>query len=86
MAHHFTEHALEALARRGIDAADVLRTLERPDAVEDQGSRLVLQRTLALPPDDRHYLVRVVVERCGEDTVVITAYRTTKFAKYGATP
>ena len=64
--HRFTEHAMEALARRGIDAVDVTRVLDAPDG--------------------RAYLLRVVVERWGEDTLVITAYRTTKFAKYGAAP
>ena len=86
MGHHFTEHALKAIAYRGLDAADVMRVLDLPDAIEDQGARQVLQRTLPLPPDGRSYLLSVVVERWGEDTVVITAYRTTKFAKYGATP
>jgi hypothetical protein len=81
----FTDHALEACERRGIAVVDVLRVLSTPDDIQAQDGRQILQSTLPLPPEGKSYLVRVVVEGFGEDTVVVTAYRTTKFAKYGAT-
>ena len=31
MGHRFTEHALEALARRGFDATDVMHVLDAPE-------------------------------------------------------
>ncbi len=85
MPPRFTDHALEACERRGIAVVDVLRVLSTPDAIQAQGSRQIFQGTLPLPPEGKSYLLRVVVEGFGEDTVELTAYRTTNFATCGAT-
>lgn len=81
----FTEHALEACARRGIDPTVDRLVVEDPEQRERQGHRWVHQRVMDMPPDGAPFLVRVVIEPDGELTLIVTAYRTTKFEKYGAT-
>lgn len=82
----FTAHALVAMARRGL-AQDIVRgVVTGPGVVLPDGQREIRRSLLPFPPDGRHYLVRVVVEVTDLEIIVITAYRTSRFEKYGVAP
>ncbi len=79
-----TAHALFEMARRGLSEETVQEVIRNPDErIDLRGQRQVLQKVEPFPPDGKGYLVRVVVEKTEEGTVVVTAYRTSKIEKYG---
>ncbi|MEX2679965.1 MAG: DUF4258 domain-containing protein [Candidatus Sigynarchaeota archaeon] len=74
----FTRHALQQAALRGISRNDIIATLTGPDStVPGDGGKFVAQKAHG------SLLLRVVhrIESNG-DVVVITAYKTSKAAKY----
>lgn len=78
-----SRHAGWEIARRGLDLGlvqEVLRAAEQ--VVTIRPGRVVFQSRhfLGLPP--KQYLVRVVVDIDREPAVVVTAYRTSRIAKY----
>lgn len=83
----FTPHALMEMARRGLSQTLVERAVSEPDAVLADGPvRFIHQRTESDETTGRRWLTRVVVEPEPDGLAIITAYRTSKLAKYGARP
>jgi hypothetical protein len=69
--------------RRGISQADVMRVAAEPEQVHlIRADREVRQSRVTDPTSGKLQLIRVVVD-CGEENdEVVTAYRTSKIAKY----
>ncbi len=79
----FTDHARGQLARRGLDEREVLRVLTAPDDVQPvRPGRVVAHKVLHGGAPARDYLMRVFVDIDRVPPEIVTAYRTSKFAKY----
>jgi hypothetical protein len=81
--HHFvlTNHALEELARRDLSITLVERVMASPEQrFGVRPGREVLQSRVQF--GTRLYLVRVFVDLREWPPQVVTAYRTSRFAKY----
>jgi hypothetical protein len=79
----WTPHALEALAARDIERAEVEQTVADPErSVMDPPQRAVLMRRYVDARLGRQMLLRVVVEETPEERVVVTVYKTSQIAKY----
>lgn len=82
MNFRFATHAEEEIARRGIHRAVVEEVLRAPEeTVPGIGGRMVFQ-SLRKFGGEKTYLVRVVVDERVSPPLVITAYRTSRIAKY----
>ena len=70
----FSKHALERMKQRGITRDDVLLALSETDspAVDTFGHSIAQTRI-------RDKMLRVFFQKRGNDTIVITAYLTSKF-------
>ncbi len=76
-----TPHAANEMRRRGIDASFVRQVLTAPgQRVAVRPGRVVLQSRFEI--EGKWYLVRVFVDIDREPAEVVTAYRTSKIAKY----
>ena len=76
-----TPHAALEMERRGVDEAIVRQVLTAPEQREAvRPGRDVLQSRIEL--EGRRYLVRVFVDVDRDPAEVVTAYRTSKIAKY----
>lgn len=76
-----TAHAALEMRRRRIDDASLRRVLAAPEQREAvRPGRDVLQSRIEL--EGRDYLVRVFVDVDRNPAEVVTAYRTSKIAKY----
>jgi hypothetical protein len=81
-----SEHARHEAARRGLDERTIRAVAEAPEQVEQvRTGREVRQSRVPFPPDGRVYLVRVFVDLTPESETIVTAYRTSKIAKYWRT-
>jgi hypothetical protein len=81
MKFRLTPHALEQMARRGLDRALVEQIVENPQQVrEAHQGREALQSRVHFP--DGEYLVRAIVDRRTHPPSVVTVYRTRYIAKY----
>ena len=81
MKFRFTAHALEEMARRGLDRCLVESVLENPAQVrEERRNREALQSRVNFP--DGEYLLRAIVDRRTDPPAVVTVYRTRYIAKY----
>lgn len=79
----FTEHARRQMARRGLEEADVRAVLTAPETVAPaRPGRVVAQKVLPLGQQARAYLVRVFVDIDRTPPEIVTAYRTSRLAKY----
>jgi Domain of unknown function (DUF4258) len=76
-----TDHAIRELRRRGLDEEDIREVLKNPgQRLDVRLGRVVLQsQTLE---GGTQYLVRVFVDIDRSPAEVVTAYRTSKVAKY----
>jgi Domain of unknown function (DUF4258) len=76
-----TDHAIRELRRRGLDEEDIREVLKNPgQRLDVRLGRVVLQsKTLE---GGTQYLVRVFVDIDRSPAEVVTAYRTSKVAKY----
>ena len=82
MDFRFAVHAEEEVARRGIPREVIDAVLREPDEkVAGFGGRRVYQ-SLHQFAGGKAFLVRVVVDERLRPPLVITAYRTSKIAKY----
>jgi hypothetical protein len=82
-----TDHARQQALLRGLDIAAVLLVAQRPEQVLPlTPGREVRQSRVLLPGARRVYLVRVVVDTTQLPAAVITAYRTSRLAKYWRQP
>jgi len=81
MNFRLTAHALEQMARRGLERALVEKLLANPQQIrEARLGREALQSRVNFP--DGEYLLRAVVDRRTEPPSVVTVYRTRYVAKY----
>lgn len=80
-----TEHALESLRDRGLDPATVRQVLREPDEWDlVRPGRVVCQSVVR--ESERLYLYRVFVDIDPAPARIVTAYRTSKLAKYRREP
>ena len=78
-----TPHARWEIERRGLDIDVVNRTVTTPEQqLTVTPGRVVAQSRYSLGTPPRQYLVRVVVDTDRFPAEVVTAYRTSKVAKY----
>jgi hypothetical protein len=85
----FTDHAVGRLAARGLHRALVDEIIARPEgSLRVRPGRFVLQARRPDAARGEVYLVRVFIDvQPGSRTaVVVTAYRTRRFGKYGSPP
>jgi hypothetical protein len=84
MDFRLSRHAEWEMARRGIPLAVVQAVMACPEqrlADESRAGRWILQSRFRFE-DGKMYLVRVVVAEHEQPPVIVTAYRTSKIAKY----
>ena len=82
MAIRLSSHAEFEIARRGLDRESVLEVASDPEQeIRLSGSRHIRQSRIAME-QGKIYLLRVIVETGEGGQVVVTAYRTSKIAKY----
>jgi hypothetical protein len=80
----FSDHALSEMARRGVTEATVRRVLNAPQTMASvRAGRIVAQGTEVDIDTGKTFLIRVFVDVNRVPPVVVTAYRTSKLAKYG---
>lgn len=78
-----TDHARRQMQRRGLDETMIRRVLAAPDGVEPvRPGRVVAQKVLHLGEPSRDYLIRVFIDMDRNPAEIVTAYRTSKLAKY----
>jgi hypothetical protein len=78
-----TGHARTQIARRGLTEADLRGVLQAPDDVATvRPGRVVAQKRLPLGTPAGDYLVRVFVDVDRTPPEIVTAYRTSRLAKY----
>ncbi len=81
MDYTISNHAKIEIERREIPMEYVHQVMEKPgQVVESYGQRKIYQSRFFI--DSRDWLVRVVVEEWRSPPLVVTAYRTSKIAKY----
>lgn len=79
-----SDHARSEMARRGLTELDVRRVLNAPEFVAPvRTGRIVAQGFSIVAGSEQRYLIRVFVDIDRAPPVVVTAYRTSKLAKYG---
>jgi len=79
--HVVTPHAAQMAGRRAIPEEVIRAVLTRPEQrLEVREGRVVLQSRV--PMGEREFLVRVFVDVERNPPEVVTAYRTSKVAKY----
>lgn len=79
----WTPHALEALAEREIDREEAERAIHEPMAtIAGLGDRTVFLRRYYDHVLDQEMLLCVVTEDQGDEIVLVTLYKTSKFEKY----
>jgi len=71
------------MRRRGLDDPVVRAVVESPEQqIPVRPGRILLQSRIGIGQPPRLYLVRVFVDVDREPAEVVTAYRTSKIAKY----
>jgi len=84
--YRLTDHALTEMVRRQISAVDIAKVLSAPEQTEDEcEGRVIYQSRLEMGDPPRIYLLRVFVDVDRYPPDVVTAYRTSKIAKYWRT-
>ncbi|MFH0794783.1 MAG: DUF4258 domain-containing protein [bacterium] len=79
----WTAHAEKKALLREVDRAEVELTLESPDFIQPaEPPRSIYQRRFFDSVLEQEMLIRVVVEQVGNEKVIVTAYKTSKLAKY----
>jgi hypothetical protein len=79
----FSDHAFSEMARRNLSESEVRGVLASPDSVMAvRPGRVVVQGMTMDAAGGRPYLIRVFVDIDSDPSVVVTAYRTSKLAKY----
>ncbi len=73
--------AAEKIKLRKIYKDMLYETIKQPDqTVKGYGSRTVKQKIYKI--NNKEKLLRVICEKSGEDTIVVTAYLTSQIKKY----
>jgi hypothetical protein len=82
-----TDHAAFEMERRGLSEQVIRRVLVAPEQrLEIRSGRVVLQSRVALGAPEKTVRVRVVVDVDRHPAEVVTAYQTSKIAKYWRQP
>jgi hypothetical protein len=82
-AYVFTEHALEEFERRGLSQEVIRAVLTSPEQqLVVRPGRVILQSRIPIGTPPKTYLMRVFVDVDRQPAEVVTAYRTSKIAKY----
>jgi hypothetical protein len=82
----FSEHAKLEMKRRGLSPELVGEILRKPEQVDEvRRGRLVFQARAVMGSVPKQYMIRVFVDVDREPAEVVTAYRTSKIAKYWET-
>jgi len=74
------------MAERRLSPEVVEWVLAAPQQILEEGKRKIAQSRLTDPATGKEHLLRVLYEDRGETRVVVTAYRTSKIAKYWRQP
>jgi hypothetical protein len=83
MGVRLSDHARRQIRRRGLEEDVVLAIASSPEQTISQGGgREVRQSRIEVRGEDQPYLLRVFVETVEEESVVLSAYRTSKMGKY----
>jgi len=78
-----TDHARWEIGRRGLSEDMIWNVLKAPEQqFEVRPGRAVLQSRVTMGEPPRAYLIRVFVDVDSRPAKVVTAYRTSKIAKY----
>lgn len=78
-----TSHACWELSRRGLSEETIRAILSSPEQrIENRPGRVVLQSKIAAGHPEKTILIRVFVDIDRKPAEVVTAYRTSKIAKY----
>lgn len=78
-----SDHAREAMARRGLSEEDVMAVATGPEQTIDvRPGRILSQSIRRVAEGDRVYLLRVVIDLWPEGPEIVTAYKTSRIAKY----
>ncbi len=78
-----TEHAVFEIVRRGLGESTVRHVLAAPEQRHEvRAGREVFQTRISMGDPAKTYLVRVFVDVDRRPAEVVTAYRTSKIAKY----
>ena len=86
-AYVLTAHAAFEMARRGLGDDLVASVLRAPEQrIQVRPGRVVFQARVRCGAQERTCLVRVFVDTERQPPEVVTAYRTSKIAKYWRTP
>ncbi len=79
----FSPHAIESIEERQIPREWIEQIIASPQQiVPEHAGRNAYQTQFIDETSSRPFLVRVIVEEQGGGLIVVTAYRTTKIAKY----
>jgi hypothetical protein len=80
----WSSHARREVARREINAAEVEKTVTRPDSIApgNPPPRRIFMRRYFDEMVQTEMLLRVVVEETDDETVIVTLYKTSKLKKY----
>jgi Domain of unknown function (DUF4258) len=79
----WSDHALEAVAEREIDRAEVEKAVVEPEAIaECQEGRRVYMRRYDDPILEQKMLLRVVVEETDKSLTVVTVYKVSRIDRY----
>jgi hypothetical protein len=79
----FTDHARWEAKRRGIPEAIVRKIVREPEQILPVGpGREVRQFLVHFSPEEKAFLVRVIVDVSSREITVVTVYRTSKVEKY----
>ncbi len=85
MIFHLSKHCLEELERRKLSQSLVERVLQAPEQKTSEPYNVTCFQT-RVEIGGKPYLLRVMVNETVNPPVAITAYRTSKIAKYWRTP
>lgn len=82
MKPQFSNHALQRMENRNISKEIVLKVIGSPDSFSLQNDSVVVYSKI-VEIDSKTYLYRVFVNNERIPPLIITAYKTSKFEKYG---
>jgi len=82
MTVEFSNHALRQMEARSIAKEIILSVIQQPDhkVKQDQSTTIF---TKLIDEAEKRYLYRVFVNTAKKPQLIITAYKTSKFDKYG---
>ena len=79
----WTAYARKKATRREIPESEVAKTIATPDSVAPgRPPRQIVMRRYLDEVLGAEMLLRVIIEESADETVVVTLYKTSKFAKY----